>query len=259
MMRLLLLSLLCLASGCHGGVGSSSSSEAAPRSGIRFTDVTAAAGISFQHVNGAEGKKYMPETMGSGCAFIDYNNDGWQELLFVNGEPWSDVQARGSRAVAARPGTHAVGDGGTRAAGPGAGPRGRSGRRPHTRSPAPTMALYRNDGTGRFHEVTVAVGLDVPMYGMGAAVGDWDNDGFDDLAITALGGVYLFHNEEGRRFRLVSSALLAGTAASSSTHPLPASRAGELSTRFAGTRPLRGYRSGPLCHVPYSSSVRRNL
>jgi len=67
------------------------------------------------------------------------------------------------------------------------------------------MALYRNDGTGRFQDVTAAVGLDLPMYGMGVAVGDWDNDGYDDLAVTALGGVYLFHNLAGRRFELVGT------------------------------------------------------
>jgi enediyne biosynthesis protein E4 len=67
------------------------------------------------------------------------------------------------------------------------------------------MALYRNDGAGRFHDVTASMGLDVPLYGMGVAVGDWDNDGFDDLAVTALGGVYLFHNQGGRHFELAPS------------------------------------------------------
>src|SRR5438093_892455 len=175
-----LIPLLCLAvAGCRIGDRPSVPPEKGAGPAVRFTDVTAAAGISFRHVNGAEGKKYMPETMGSGCAFIDYDNDGWQDLLFVNGEPWSEVQAFR-----------------------------RSGRRPKSRNPPPTMALYRNDGTGRFHEVTAAVGLDVPMYGMGVAIGDWDNDGFDDLAITALGGVYLFHNLSGRRFELSETALV---------------------------------------------------
>jgi hypothetical protein len=145
-----------------------------------LTDVTNLAGIHFHHVNGAEGKKYMPETMGSGCAFVDYDNDGWQDLLLINGEPWSSVSAfrrAGKRANAAS----------------------------RLNASLPTMALYHNDGAGRFQDVTRSVGLDVPMYGMGAAVGDWDNDGFDDLAITALGGVYLFHNQGGRRFRLVTN------------------------------------------------------
>src|SRR6185369_16034055 len=73
--------------------------------------------------------------------------------------------------------------------------------------------LYHNDGAGHFQDVTASVGLAVPMYGMGVAVGDWDNDGFDDLAITALGGVYLFHNEKGRRFRPLQGSSPSGTAA----------------------------------------------
>ena len=93
-MSLLLLALLLLVAGCRHGERLAATTEPAIRSGIRFTDVTSAAGIRFQHANGASGKKYMPETMGSGCAFIDYDNDGWQDILLINGEPWPDFQER---------------------------------------------------------------------------------------------------------------------------------------------------------------------
>jgi enediyne biosynthesis protein E4 len=172
----LIVSFLFLAAGCRQGRDPVRSTGAVSDPGIRFTDVTAQSGIHFRHTNGAAGRKYMPETMGSGCAFLDYDNDGWQDLLFVNGEPWPEVRAYRSSA------------------------REPAGRRARSRHDPPTMALYRNDGAGRFYDVTAAAGLNLPLYGMGAAVGDWDNDGFDDLAITALGGVFLFHNEDGRRF-----------------------------------------------------------
>ena len=121
---------------------------------VTFTDITDKAGIRFTHVSGATGKKLMPESLGSGCAFIDYDGDGHPDLLLVNGRPW--------------PGDD--------------------------RGAAPTMALYRNKGDGTFDDVTKAVGLDMPLYGMGVAVGDFDNDGLPDLVITALGGCRLFRN-----------------------------------------------------------------
>ncbi len=124
---------------------------------VVFTDVTEAAGIDFVHVNGATGDKLLPETMGGGCAFFDYDNDGDQDLLFVNSVSWADSPA-GQRA---------------------------------------TMALYANDGTGRFEDVTDQAGLGVGFYGMGVAVGDYDNDGDADLYITAVGPNRLFRNDGG--------------------------------------------------------------
>jgi hypothetical protein len=130
---------------------------------VRFTDMTEAAGIRFRHNNGAAGKKLLPETMGSGVAFLDYDNDGRQDLLFVNCCAWPGHE-----------------DG---------------------RQPAPTLTLYRNRGDGTFEDVTRAVGLlDVTLFGMGVTVGDYDNDGWPDLFITGVGGNRLFHNERGRRF-----------------------------------------------------------
>ena len=133
--------------------------------GVHFEDITRAAGIHFVHNNGAFGKKWLPETMGSGVAFIDYDNDGWQDILFVNGQDWP--------ATAGKPG-HA---------------------RKHS-----TLALHHNNRDGTFTDVTQKAGLTVEMFGMGVAVGDFDNDGYDDLFITALGQNHLFHNSGNGTF-----------------------------------------------------------
>src|ERR1700677_656151 len=69
-----------------------------PDSAVRFTDVTQAAGIKFKHNSGREGKKYLPETLGSGCAFIDYDNDGWPDILLINSKDWTP---RGRRTLSA--------------------------------------------------------------------------------------------------------------------------------------------------------------
>ena len=127
----------------------------------RFTDITRDAGIEFVHHNGATGEKLLPETMGGGVAFFDFDNDSDQDLLFVNATDW-----------------------------------------PWAKSPRQTThALYRNDGKGKFTDVTRGSGLDVSFYGMGAAVGDYDNDGLPDVFITGVGQSKLFHNEGGGRFR----------------------------------------------------------
>jgi hypothetical protein len=133
---------------------------------VRFTDVTEEGGVDFVHHSGARGEKLLPETMGSGVGLLDYDGDGDQDLLFVNATSW-----------------------------PGApGP-----------VPPPTQALYRNDGTGRFENVTTEAGLDVALYGVGVAIGDYDNDGDDDVFVTALGPNRLFRNDGGR-FRDVTVA-----------------------------------------------------
>lgn len=122
---------------------------------VSFTDITATAGIRFTQSNGAKGDKFLPETMGSGAAFFDYDNDGDSDLLFVNAHDWS-------------------------------GP-----------NPAQTLALYANDGSGQFTDVTREAGLNKSFYGQGVAVGDIDNDGDADLFVTALGTNHLFVNENG--------------------------------------------------------------
>jgi hypothetical protein len=120
---------------------------------VRLTDVTDAAGIAFRHTNGAYGGKLLPETLGSGCAFLDYDADGWVDILLVNGSSW-----------------------------------------PGHRRQRSTLALYRNNRNGTFTDVTRHAGLDVEMYGMGVAVGDYDNDGFPDVYVTAVGQNRLFRN-----------------------------------------------------------------
>jgi hypothetical protein len=129
------------------------------KSSLHFTDITQSAGIRFVHNNGASGKKYLPETLGPGVAFIDYDNDGWQDILFANGQNW--------------PGT------------------------PTTNS---TPKLYHNNHDGTFTDTTQRAGLAVSLYGMGFAVGDYDNDGFDDVFITAVGQSRLFHNNGNGTF-----------------------------------------------------------
>lgn len=155
-MRTSLLTLLLAAallvgldSGVHGQARTSAG-QAAP---VSFTDITASSGVTFRHNSGAFGKKYLPETMGSGVAALDFDGDGLQDLFFVNGKSW-----------------------------PG---------RPPSRS---LPALYRNAGGGKFVDVTRAAGLAVEMYGMGAAAGDYDNDGAIDLLVTGLNGSRLFRN-----------------------------------------------------------------
>jgi hypothetical protein len=127
---------------------------------IHFRDITAQAGIHFNHNNGAFGKKWLPETMGPGCAFIDYDNDGYPDILLVNGEDWAG----------------------------------------HSHGGPTTPKLYHNNRNGTFTDVTSRAGLAVPMFGLGVAVGDYDNDGFDDLFITALGQSHLFHNNGNATF-----------------------------------------------------------
>jgi enediyne biosynthesis protein E4 len=121
--------------------------------GFHLTNVTAAAGIQFQHNSGAYGGKLLPETLGSGCAFLDYDRDGWQDILLVNGMDW-----------------------------PG-----------HTRQRS-TLKLYRNNRNGTFSDVTKAAGLDIELYGMGVAVGDYNNDSFPDIFISCVGQSHLFRN-----------------------------------------------------------------
>jgi hypothetical protein len=121
--------------------------------GFQFTDVTTQAGISFQHNSGAYGGKLLPETLGSGCAFLDYDGDGWQDILLVNAMDWPGHKKQKS-----------------------------------------TLKLYKNNRNGSFSDVTRAAGLELELYGMGVAVGDYNNDGFPDVLITCVGQNRLFQN-----------------------------------------------------------------
>jgi enediyne biosynthesis protein E4 len=131
---------------------------------VRYVDITKQAGIHFIHNNGAFGKKYLPESMGPGCAFLDYNNDGHQDILLINSKDWPD----------------------------------------HPQKPS-YPALYKNNGNGTFTDVTKEAGLQKEMYGIGVTVGDYDNDGNEDIYITTLDSDHLFHNTGKGTFEDVSA------------------------------------------------------
>jgi len=164
-----------------GGAACLPLAAATPGLGFRLTDVTAAAGIEFRHNSGAFGAKYLPETLGPGCAFFDYDADGWLDILLVNGMDWP---------------TNTAGHRGERT----------------------TMRLYRNNRNGSFTDVTERAGLAVEMYGMGVAIGDYNNDGFPDLLVTAVGQNRLFQNNgRGRFLDVTEKAGLGGRSAFSTS------------------------------------------
>ncbi len=140
------------------GAGANSASLTAPMPSPGapwFVDAASRAGIGFKHFDPATDQHNILETMGSGLAWIDYDNDGWQDLFCIQDGPLH----------------------------------------PSNRSGALTNKLYRNLGDGTFADVTEAVGLARSGFGMGCAVGDYDNDGFDDLVVTYWTGIVLYHNE----------------------------------------------------------------
>jgi hypothetical protein len=147
------------------GSTSTAAEASRPAGPIEFTDVAAQSGIRFKHNTGAFGKKYLPETMGSGVCFIDYDNDGWQDIFFVNSMNW-----------------------------PG-----------HNSAEKSLPALYHNNHDGTFTDVTKQAGLATETYGLGCAVGDYDNDGFDDLYVTAVGTNHLYRNLGNGKFADVTA------------------------------------------------------
>lgn len=147
----------------------------APLPSLPFVDVSAAAGIDFVHQNGATGERLLPETMGGGVAWLDYDGDGLEDLLLVDSGPWP-----GQPDYELWPGA---------------------------------LRLYRNMGNGRFIETTEAADLaGARSYGMGLAVGDIDGDGDIDVFLTALGPNRLFRNDGGRFMEITAEAGVAGEA-----------------------------------------------
>lgn len=137
---------------------------------VALADITSHSSILFRHETGARGDKLLPETMGGGGAFVDFDGDGLQDIFLVQSGPWH-------------------------------GPNTTPGK----------CALWRNLGGGKYAEVPEAAGAALPgFFGMGVAVGDYDNDGWPDLAVSGLGGVRLLHNEAkglGRAFVEIRSGL----------------------------------------------------
>ena len=145
-------------------------SSAASTDPIKFRSVTKEAGIHFKHHDGGRGQRYFIEPLGAGAAFLDYNNDGLQDIYLVNGAELSPLTERQS-------------DG----------------------SEPPRNALYRNNGDGTFTDVAIAAGVADTGYGMGCAVGDYDNDGFPDLYVTNFGANVFFRNNGDGTFTDVTT------------------------------------------------------
>lgn len=131
---------------------------------VQFTDIAQEAGIDFERYNGAQGDKLLPETMGGGVAFMDFDADDAPDLFFVNATswPWDEPLANEN---------------------------------------LPTCRLYKNNGNGTFTDITSGSGLDIPLYGMGVACADYDGDGDVDIYVTCVGENKLFENLGNGRFQ----------------------------------------------------------
>ena len=142
------------------------------RPDVPFVDIAERAGIDFVHRDGASGEKLLPETMIGGCAFLDYDGDGDQDILLLSGTEWAHDN-------------------------------------PSPDQPS-SIALYENDGSGSFSDVTESAGLDTQIYGMGLACGDYDGDGDTDVFVTAVGANRLYENRGGSFVDATTSAGVAG-------------------------------------------------
>ena len=138
----------------------------------QFTDIAEKAGLSASNVfGGLETKKYIIETTGTGVAVFDYDNDGWPDILLVNGTTLEGYPKKDS----------------------------------------PTNHLYRNNHDGTFADVTAAAGLVATGWGQGVCVGDYDNDGWEDLYITYYGSNRLYHNQNGAFSEVAQKSGVAGS------------------------------------------------
>jgi enediyne biosynthesis protein E4 len=144
-----------------------------------FVEVTAQLGVNFKYLSSHTSRKYLLETMGPGVALFDYDNDGRLDIFVVNGAPLSDPTPKGTI--------------------------------PQKAGPEYWNRLYHQKPDGTFEDVTERAGLQGAGYGMGVAVGDYDNDGFEDLYVTAYGGNKLYHNNGNGTFTdVTASAGVAG-------------------------------------------------
>lgn len=153
--------------------------------GIRFSDFTERGGVKFRYLASHTSRKYLPETMGAGVALFDYDNDGRLDIFLVNGAPIADPTAKGTI--------------------------------PRKTGPEYWNRLFQQKADGTFEDVTEKAGLQGAGYGMGAAAGDYDNDGFEDLYVTAYGGNRLYRNNgDGTFTDVTEKAGVAGSGWSSS-------------------------------------------
>src|SRR5258708_7627302 len=162
MRRYLLFSILLAMITGFAGLAQVKDSRPATPTPAKFVDVTSSLGVQFQHAAPHTPKKYLLETMGSGVALFDYDNDDRLDLFVVNGAEIIDPSL---------PGTI-----------------------PKKTGPQYWNRLYHQKSDGSFEDVTEKAGLQGTGYGMGVAVGDYDNDGFEDLFVTGFGGNHLYHN-----------------------------------------------------------------
>ncbi|MGA8866681.1 MAG: CRTAC1 family protein [Candidatus Sulfotelmatobacter sp.] len=154
--------------------------HATPATPGTFVDATQRLGVNFQYRSSHTSRKYLPETMGAGVALFDYDNDGRLDLFLVNGAPLGDPTPKGSI--------------------------------PQKSGPEYWNRLYHQKSDGTFEDVTEKAGLQGVGYGMGVAVGDYDNDGFQDLYVTAYGGNKLYHNNGDGTFTDVTEKAGVGAA-----------------------------------------------
>lgn len=166
MVRFCVKAMIAVACACGMAVvAGSAQSTGAPKGAVvpgNFVDVTAASGVSFAGVASHTSHKYLIETMGSGAAIFDYDNDGREDLFFVNGATLDDPTSKGTI--------------------------------PKKRGPKEWNRLYHQRKDGTFEDVTEKAGVKGTGYDLGVAVGDYDNDGYEDLYVTGYGGNHLYHN-----------------------------------------------------------------
>ena len=167
--------LLLIALGVFAAQLASTQTQSPPSAGSAesFIDVTQRLGVNFQYRSSHTSRKYLLETMGAGVGLFDYDNDGRLEIFLVNGAPLADPTPKGTV--------------------------------PQKADSQYWNRLYHQKSDGTFEDVTEKAGLQGAGYGMGVAVGDYDNDGFEDLYVTAYGGNRLYHNNGNGTFTDVTS------------------------------------------------------